>query len=100
MREADASRQPGTYFFRLDAKGLAFDAAALDKAQRAAIEAGELEPTDVVIPMSAFVRQGGRWGNYVQGADNSTAQTRAETNWKGRAAMLRFVEAVGGETAD
>ena len=91
VREPDASRQPGTYFFRLDAKGLAFDAAALDKAQRAAVEAGELEPTDVVIPMSAFVRQGGGWGNYVQGADNSTAQTRAETNWKGRAAMLRVL---------
>ena len=91
VREPEASRQPGTYFFRLDSKGLSFDAAALDKAQRAALEAGELEPTDVVIPMSAFVRQSGGWGNYVHGADNSTAQTRSETNWKGRAAMLRVL---------
>ena len=91
IREPEASRQPGTYFFHLDAKGLAFDAKALDQAQQAAIASGELEPTDVFIPMSAFVRQGGGWGNYVPGADNTTAKTRADTNWKGRAAMLRVL---------
>lgn len=94
IRAADADRQPGSYFFHLNTKDMAFDAEAVDRAHAVAVAAGELLPTDMHIKMSDYVRQGGGWGCYVPLADNSTASARAETNRRGRETMLRILRFV------
>ena len=67
------------------------DAAAVDKAHAEAVASGELEPTDIHIRMSDYIRAGGGWGCYVPLADNSTATARDETNRRGRETMLRVI---------
>ena len=91
VRADDAQRQPGSYFFHLNTRGMKFDAAAVDKAHAAAVASGELKPTDIHIKMSDYIRAGGGWGCYVPLADNSTATARDETNRRGRETMLRVV---------
>ena len=91
VREPEENRQPGSFFWRLDAKGVKFDAAKLDRAQAAALASGELLPTDLIVSLSSFVRNGGWWGSYIPGADNSTPAARQESNWNGRASMLRIL---------
>ena len=91
VRADDAQRQPGSFFFHLNTRGMAFDAAAVDKAHDAAVASGELKPTDIHIRMSDYIRAGGGWGCYVPLADNSTATARDETNRRGRETMLRVI---------
>jgi len=91
MRADDAQRQPGSFFFHLNTRGWKFDAAAVDKAHAAAVESGELLPTDIHIKMSDYIYAGGGWGCYVPLADNSTASARADTNRRGRETMLRVI---------
>ncbi|MCR5839379.1 MAG: hypothetical protein K6G94_07065 [Kiritimatiellae bacterium] len=57
MRADDAQRQPGSFFFHLNTRGMKFDAAAVDKAHAAAVASGELKPTDIHIKMSDWRRQ-------------------------------------------
>jgi len=90
VRSPDDERQPGSFFFHFT-KGLAFDASAVDASHRAAVEKGELLATDVHIPMSSFVRNGGGWGCYIPLADNSTPEARAETNRRGAEARDRIL---------
>ena len=59
VRADDAQRQPGSYFFHLNTRGMKFDAAAVDKAHAAAVASGELKPTDIHIKMSDYIRAGG-----------------------------------------
>ena len=94
VRTDEADRQPGSYFFRLNTKGMAFDAAAVDRAHAAAVADGSLLASDVHIKMSSYIRNGGGWGCYVPLADNSTAEARAETNRRGRETMLRILRFV------
>ena len=91
VRADDAQRQPGSFFFHLNTRGMKFDAAAVDKAHAAAVASGELKPTDIHIKMSDYIRAGGGWGCYVPLADNSTATARDETNRRGRETMLRVI---------
>lgn len=91
VRSDDADRQPGSYFFRLNTKGMTFDAEAVDRAHAAAVADGTLLKSDVHIKMSSYIRNGGGWGCYVPLADNSTAETRSETNRRGRETMLRIL---------
>ncbi len=91
VRADDAERQPGSYFFHLNTRGMKFDAEAVDKAHAAAVASGELLPTDIHIKMSNYIRAGGGWGCYVPLADNSTASSRSETNRRGRETMLRVL---------
>ena len=91
VREPDISRQPGSYFFHLNTKGMKFDAAALDAAHEEAVRNGELLATDLHIRASSYVRNGGGWGCYIPLADNSTPEARAETNRRGRETLLRIM---------
>ena len=91
LRADDAERQPGSYFFHLNTRGMKFDAEAVDKAHAAAVASGELLPTDIHIKMSNYIHAGGGWGCYVPLADNSTASARTETNRRGRETMLRVL---------
>lgn len=93
LREPDVSRQPGSIIFSLNTQGMDFDAAALDCAWAAAVKSGELQPTDGPTKgVSDWVREGGGgvW-SYVPAADNSTAERRADANWRGRQLMLRVL---------
>ena len=65
VRADDAERQPGSYFFHLNTRGMTFDAEVVDKAHAAAVASGELLPTDIHIKMSKYIRAGGGWGCYV-----------------------------------
>ena len=94
VRSEDADRQPGSYFFHLNTRGMKFDAAAVNRAHERAVADGTLLATDVHICMSDFIRNGGGWGCYVPLADNSTAEARAETNRRGRETMLRILRFV------
>lgn len=96
IMEDPASRQPGSCHGVWDLKGCTCDADAIDKAQSEAIRRGELLPTDVIGKMSDFVRSGG-WANYIPCANNENAAARAETNRRGRAAMLRVLRFLKGQ---
>lgn len=96
IMEGPASRQPGSCHGIWDLKGCTCDADALNEAQSEAIRRGELLPTDVIGKMSDFVRSGG-WANYIPCANNENAATRAETNRRGRAAMLRILRFLKGQ---
>ncbi len=94
VKSPDSLRQPGSFFFWISSKGLDFDWAAVNQAQKQAIEDGELLPTDVHVGMSFFVSKGGGSGCYVPLADNSTPEARAETNQRGieaRDRVLAFI---------
>lgn len=94
VKSPDSLRQPGSFFFWISSKGLNFDWAAVNQAQKQAIEDGELLPTDVHVGMSFFVSKGGGSGCYIPLADNSTPEARAETNQRGieaRDRVLAFI---------
>ncbi|MBR4561330.1 MAG: FAD-dependent oxidoreductase [Bacteroidales bacterium] len=94
VKSPDSLRQPGSYFFWISSKGLDFDWAAVNQAQKQAIEDGDLLPTDVHVGMSFFVSKGGGSGCYVPLADNSTPEARVETNRRGieaRDRVLAFI---------
>lgn len=97
--------QPGgyTYLFDPGVKSSALDIPALEAARTRAIASGELEPNDLCRGVKFFVDEsnailrdfidgpdhGTTIANYVNGADNSTAELRTKTNMRGRASMLR-----------
>ena len=94
VKPSDDIRQPGSYFFWISSQGLEFDAEAVNRAHKQAIADGELLPTDVYVGMPFFIRKGGGSGCYIPLADNSTPETRAETNRRGveaRDRVLAFI---------
>ena len=94
VKSPDSIRQPGSFFFWISSKGLDFDWEGVNRAQKEAIENGELLPTDMPVGMSFFISQGGGSGCYVPLADNSTPEARAETNKRGieaRDRVLAFI---------
>jgi len=94
VQEPEETRQPGSYFFRIDAHGAEFDTEAVNNAYREAVERGEMLPTDVYVGMAWFIRKGGGSGCYIPLADNSTPEARAETNRRGietRDRVLAFI---------
>lgn len=94
VKSPDSIRQPGSFFFWISSKGWDFDWEAVNRAQKKAIEDGELLPTDMPVGMSFFISKGGGSGCYVPLADNSTPEARAETNRRGieaRDRVLAFI---------
>ena len=91
VKSPDSIRQPGSFFFWISSKGLDFDWEAVNRAQKKAIEDGELLPTDMPVGMSFFISKGGGSGCYVPLADNSTPEARAETNRRGMEARDRVL---------
>jgi hypothetical protein len=94
VKSPDSIRQPGSFFFWISSKGMDFDWEAVNRAQKKAIEDGELLPTDMPVGMSFFISKGGGSGCYVPLADNSTPEARAETNRRGieaRDRVLAFI---------
>ena len=64
-----------------------------------AIKSGAVHRNDSRWTALHYLQTGGSTANYVEGADNSTADARTETNLRGRAAMLRmfrFLKSVPG----
>jgi len=95
VKSPDSIRQPGSFFFWISSKGMDFDWEAVNRAQKKAIEDGELLPTDMPVGMSFFISKGGGSGCYVPLADNSTPEARDETNQRGieaRDRVLAFIK--------
>jgi glycine/D-amino acid oxidase-like deaminating enzyme len=91
LREKD--NQPGTFVYRIrpNADLSKFDAKELQERYNAAVKAGVLQRSDSRWNVLHFLQSGGNTANYVEGADNSTADARTETNLRGRAAALRMI---------
>lgn len=91
-RLREEERQPGSFAYTLrpnaDLKKL--DAKALQKRFDEAVKAGAVQRADCRWGVMQFLLGGGNVGNYVEGADSSTADARTETNLRGRASMLRM----------
>ena len=87
----DATISPGSLAYRLRVPE---DAVVDEKALQAAfvreVAAGRLLKSDLRYDIGSFLKAGGGVNNYVPDADNSTAELRADTNRRGRAAMLRM----------
>lgn len=100
-RLREEERQPGSfvYHIELNADVAALDAALLQERFNEAVKAGTVQRGDCRGNVMGYVRAGGGTMNYVEDADNSTADARTETNLRGRAAalrMLRFLRSVPG----
>jgi hypothetical protein len=66
------------------------DAKALQARYDEAVKAGILQSKDCRWGVMHYLLEGGNAGNYVDGADNSTADARTATNLRGRQSMLRM----------
>jgi glycine/D-amino acid oxidase-like deaminating enzyme len=91
-RLQEKERQPGSSAYTLrpntDIKKL--DAKALQERFAEAVKAGAVQRSDCRWGVMQYLVGGGNVGNYVEGADNSTADARTDTNLRGRASMLRM----------
>jgi len=85
-------RQPGSLDYRINPNAdlSKLDAKALQARFEEAVKAGTVQRGDCRWGVMHFLQGGGNVGNYVEGADNSTADARTETNLRGRASMLRM----------
>jgi len=100
-RERAESPQPGTFVYKLD-PGVRLD--GLDKAllrreYAKALAEGRIQKNDSRWDIVNFLKCKGNTANYVEDADNSTADLRTMTNLRGRASMLRmyrFLRSVPG----
>ena len=63
---------------------------AAAQAFKAAVASGKLQSTDARWGFGNPFRTGAQLGNYVDAADNSTAELRTDTSRRGRASMLRL----------
>jgi glycine/D-amino acid oxidase-like deaminating enzyme len=91
-RLQEKERQPGSFAYTLrpnaDLKKL--DAKDLQARFGEAVKAGVVQRSDCRWGVMQFLAGGGNVGNYVEGADTSTADARTDTNLRGRASMLRM----------
>ncbi len=99
LREAES--QPGTFVYRIrpNADLSKFDAKELQQLYNTAVKEGRLQRNDCRWSLLHYLQSGGNTANYVEGADNSTADARSETNLRGRAAalrMFRFLKGIPG----
>jgi len=100
-RLQEQERQPGTfvYHIRPNADLSKFDAKELQARFDAAVKNGQLHRSDCRWGLLQYLKSGGNTANYVEGADNSTADARTQTNLRGRAAalrMFRFLKGIPG----
>ena len=92
-RLREDERQPGSFAYKLrpNTDLAKLDVKALQALFEEAVKAGVVQRSDCRYGVLHFLQIGGDVGNYVEGADNSTADARTETNLRGRASMLRMV---------
>ena len=92
-RLREDERQPGTFVYRIrpNADLTRIDGNQLQERYNAAIKSGAVHRNDCRGTVLRYLQAGGDTANYVEGADNSTADARTDTNLRGRAAMLRMV---------
>ena len=95
------ARQPGTFIYRINPNTdlSKFDADELQARYDAAVKEGVLQRNDCRWSLLNYLQRGGDTANYVENADNSTAEARTRTNLRGRAAalrMLRFLRSIPG----
>jgi hypothetical protein len=100
-RLQEQERQPGTfvYHIRPNADLSKFDAKELQARFDAAVKDRQLHRSDCRWGLLQYLKSGGNTANYVEGADNSTADARTQTNLRGRAAalrMFRFLKGIPG----
>ena len=91
-RLREERRQPGSFVYAVN-PGVpmdTLDAKALSAAYADAVRNGRLQAHDARFGIMGFLRQHGNTANYVDDADNSTADLRTRTNMRGRASMLRM----------
>ncbi len=91
-RLREERRQPGSFVYTVNPGVPAdtLDAKALSAAYADAVRNGRLQAHDARFGIMGFLRQHGNTANYVDDADNSTADLRTRTNMRGRASMLRM----------
>lgn len=91
-RLREDERQPGSFFYQLqpntDIGNL--NQKDLQKRFEEAVRKGVVQHSDCRWPVLQFLKEGGGIGNYVEGADSSTADGRTDANLRGRASMLRM----------
>ena len=97
-RLRETERQPGSFVYTLKANT---DLSKLDEQMlqarfNQAVRAGTVQSADCRCGLLQFLRQGANTGNYIEGADNSTAEARTETNLRGRRSMLRMYRFLEG----
>lgn len=92
-RLREKERQPGTFVYRIRANAdlTKLDGKDLQERFNAAVKTGSVTRSDCRWSVLHYLQAGGNTANYVEGADNATADARTETNLRGRAAMLRMV---------
>jgi len=92
-RLQEAERQPGTFVYRIrpNADLAKLDAKMLQERYNEAVKQGKVHRNDSRWGVMSYLQTGGNTANYVEGADNSTADARTDTNLRGRQAMLRMV---------
>ena len=97
-REGSESPQPGTFVYKLDpgTKVDSLDYALLKREYGKALAEGRIRKNDSRWGIVNFLKCKGNTANYVEGADNSTADLRTMTNMRGRAAMLRMYRFLRG----
>lgn len=90
-RLREKEQQPGTFVYSLKPGNLSkLDHSLIQKNYKQALADGRLQRNDTRWGIIPFIRVGGGTANYVEGADNSTADLRTMTNLRGRASMLRM----------
>lgn len=92
-RLQEEERQPGTFVYRIktDTDLTKLDAKMVQARFNEAVKQGMVLRGDCRWSVPHYLQAGGNTANYVEGADNSTAEARTRTNLRGRAAMLRMV---------
>ena len=100
-RLREDERQPGTFVYRIrpNADLTKIDNQMLQERYNEAIKSGAVHHNDCRGTVLHYLQAGGDTANYVEGADNSTADARTDTNLRGRTAMLRmfrFLKTVPG----
>jgi len=100
-RLREEEQQPGSfiYTFTLGTAFSTLDGNEVRARFSEAVKAGTVRKNDCRGDIMSFIRRGGDTWNYVEGADNSTADARTDTNLRGRASMLRmfrFLKTVPG----
>ena len=91
-RMRDDKISPGTFWYRLHypSRPSKDQISAAARAFAAAVEKGELQSTDARWGLDDPSSTGAMLGNYVDAADNSTAELRTDSTRRGRASMLRL----------
>lgn len=100
-RMQEEERQPGSFVYKVvpNADLSKLDAKELQARFDEAMKAGKVRKNDCRWGVMGYLVAGCEAGNYIEGADNSTADARTETNIKGRQSMLRmyrFLKTVPG----